>query len=98
MTPGAGPRRYVRSERVLWRRTVDGVVVLPIDHGDYFDLTGTGVALWEVLAMPRTVDEAAAELLSRFDGAPEAVVADLAPVLEDLIRRGAVTAGDGPEP
>lgn len=90
MTGVVGPRRYVRSERVLWRRTTDAVIVLPIDHGEFFDLTGTGVALWELLDVPRTLDEAAAELLTRFEGSVAAVTADVAPVLDDLVRRRAV--------
>jgi hypothetical protein len=96
VTAGAGQSRYVRSDRILWRRTMDGVVVLPVEHGEYFDLTGTGLVLWELLGTPHTVDEAAAALLARYEGSPGQVAADLAPVLEDLVRRQAVVVLEEP--
>lgn len=97
MTAGAGAGRYVRSDRILWRRTMDGVVVLPVDHGEFFDLAGTGAALWELLATPHTRDEAARELLGRYQGVADQVATDLVPVLDDLVRRGAVVVLEAPE-
>ena len=97
MTSGPATSRYVRSERVLWRRTADGVVVLPVDHGELFDLTGSGLAVWDLLATPHTVTEAAAELLERYEGVRDQVAADLERVLDELLRRRAVVVvAEGP--
>lgn len=95
---GADPLRYVQADRVLSRRTLTGILVLPLDHGEFFDLTGTGEALWDVLATPRTLSEAAAELLTRFAGPLSEVMADVAPVVDDLVRRNAVLEVEAARP
>lgn len=72
-------------------------MVLPVDHGELFDLTGSGLAVWDVLASPHTVAEAVAELLERYEGVTDQVAADLEPVLEELLRRRAVVVvAEGP--
>lgn len=98
MSGPARPVRYVQSERVLSRRTLHGILVLPIDHGEFFDLTGTGEVLWDVLAEPRSIAEAASALHVRFEGPLADVVADVTPVVADLVRRRALVRSDGPGP
>lgn len=92
--PGAGPR-YARAEAVLWRRTATAVVLLPLEDGEVIELAGTGAALWDLLAEPVTVGEAAAVLSSAFRTSPEQVAADIGPVLVELAGRGVVTELDG---
>ena len=85
MTP-----RYARSPAVLWRRTGDTVVMLSMDGGDVVELSGTGSALWDVLAGPISQEEAS-EVLSRLFAAPLDVVAgDVGPVLRELLDRSLV--------
>ena len=83
--------RYQRAEAVLWRRSADAVVVLPLDSGEVFTLHGSGSALWEVLARARTLDEAARQLGATFDRPVDNIAAEIAPVLRELARRRAVT-------
>ncbi|MGH9178401.1 MAG: PqqD family protein [Acidimicrobiales bacterium] len=80
---------------VLWRRTATAVVLLPLEHGEVFELAGTGAALWDVLAEPVTLGEAADALSTAFGTSPEQVAADIEPVLVELARRGVVTERDG---
>lgn len=91
---GAGPR-YARAEAVLWRRTVTAVVLLPLEDGEVFELAGTGAALWDLLAEPVTMGEAAVVLSRAFRTSPEQVAADIGPVLVELAGRGVVTELDG---
>jgi hypothetical protein len=60
-------RRFVHA-RVLSRRTADAVVLLALDDPstDPVALSGTGIAIWELLAAPRTVTEVAAALAPDF--------------------------------
>lgn len=88
---------WVRSSRVLWRRTTTGVALLPPGSEPPLTLTGSGALLWDLLAAPRTLAETAAALAERHDADPEVVRADVAPVLDELTRRGVlVPAGGAP--
>jgi hypothetical protein len=82
--------RFVRSSRVLWRRTSNGVVLLPSTESEPFTLSGSGSVLWEVLAEPVDVEEAS-QLLGELHGVDaEQVANDIAPVIDELTRRSAV--------
>ena len=84
--------RLRRRPDVLWRRSLDAVVLLPSGADDVVTLAGTGPALWELLAEWRTVDDLVATLAAAF-GAPEGQVAtDLAPLLEELTTVSAIEA------
>jgi hypothetical protein len=85
---------YVRADRVLWRRTTDRVVILASPLDELISMTGTGRDLWDCLAVPRTVADIASELAARYDVAPDRVLADIAPVLEELVGRGVIDATD----
>lgn len=88
-------RRYGRAADVLWRRAGGLVLLLPLEAEDVFQLGGTGPAVWDVLAEPRTVAEAAAVLAARYAVPAARIAADIEPVLDDLVRRGAVSVVAG---
>lgn len=80
VTTGGGGY-WVRADGVLWRRTPVAVVVLAAGAAEPFLLTGSGPALWQLLADP--VDEA--ELCRRLAECYGTTVATVAPgVLEVL--------------
>jgi hypothetical protein len=82
---------YQHSMSVLTRRSVDRMLLLTPRGGDELvELKGTGLMLWEMLETP--LDEAGiAERLARtFDVDAELVRRDIAPVLDDLVARGAL--------
>ena len=66
-------RRYTRRERVLWRRSGDAVVLLPADGSQVFTLEGSGVDLWQLLAEPIALDEAASALANAYGTTSEQV-------------------------
>jgi len=49
--------RWRRSESTLWRRTLDGVVVLPDGADAPLVLRGPAARIWELLAQPLNVEE-----------------------------------------
>jgi hypothetical protein len=49
--------RWRRAETTLWRRTLDGVVVLPDDAPAPLVLRGPAARIWELLVQPLTLPE-----------------------------------------
>jgi hypothetical protein len=86
-------RQGLRRADVLWRATLDGVVIRRPGEDDaraVVKLGGTGRSLWDALDEPSTFDELC-DRLAASHGAERAVVAaDLAPVIEDLVARSVV--------
>jgi hypothetical protein len=94
--------RLRRRPDVLWRRSLDAVVLLPPDADDVVTVAGTGPAVWEMLADWRTKDDLVATLSAAFDASEAEVEADLEPLLAQLTALGAVEAaadsgGSAPE-
>jgi hypothetical protein len=79
-----------RAPDVLWRDGAFGVVLLPASAREPLTLEGTGRALWDALAAPVAPAALAARLADDFGTDPERVAADIAPVLDELLRCGAL--------
>ena len=91
--------RWRRRPDVLWRRSLDAVVLLPAAADDVITLAGTGPAVWEVLAEWRTVDDVVGIMAAAYGTSPEVVATDLAPLLADLEAKGVLqTAADSGGP
>ena len=78
---------YGRSERVLWRRGYETVLLLQPGQREVVSLSGAGTALWELLATPTTVAEAADRLSSEYGVPADQVATDIRSVLDDLAER-----------
>ena len=83
-------RPCVRVPGALWRRTLDGALVLPPGADEPFALTPTAAAVWESLAEPRDADALVDELADRFDVERQRAAAEIRGLLDDLEARGAV--------
>lgn len=85
----SGETVYRRAD-VLWRHTVDRVVILVPASGEFITLPGSGSNLWAALKRPASLRELA-ERLAAIYGAPiEQITSDIEPALEELRCRGAV--------
>jgi hypothetical protein len=73
-----------RRPDVLWRRSLEAVVLLPVDAGDVLTLGGTGPAVWDLLAEWRTFDDLVAVLAAAYGASPAQVAADLEPLIAEL--------------
>ena len=89
MTSPSSVRR-VRAPGVLWREGDFGVVVLPFGDAGPQTLSGTAPFLWHALQQPLTDLALASELARRFGVEPDRVLADIAPVLDELTACGAL--------
>jgi hypothetical protein len=81
--------RLVRSPKVLWRRTLRGVVLRPVG-GEAIMLDGSGWLIWDTLASPATLEELSEQLAVRTAREAKIIAADVQPVLDELAQRGAV--------
>jgi Coenzyme PQQ synthesis protein D (PqqD) len=77
--------RWRRRADVLWRRSLDGVLLLPSGAEEPLTLAGTGPEMWELLAEPISMPDLTRELATRYETDAATVEADLAPVLDHLV-------------
>lgn len=77
-----------RRPDALWRRSLDGVVILGANAEEPITVLGPGLEIWELLAEWRTL-EALATLLSSEHGAdPVVVTRDVNALLDQLDAEG----------
>jgi hypothetical protein len=81
---------YRRGD-VLWRRTYDRVLILMPASGEVLTLQATACEMWAALEDPGSLDEVSRRLAAVYDAPLEQIASDVAPVLEELERRGALT-------
>jgi hypothetical protein len=87
-------RRWHRHPHVLWRRSLDAILVLPRGSAEPVTLTGTGPEIWELLEEPCSTDVMVAVLAERHAADPVVVTGDVTELLEELLQRGAVETLD----
>ena len=75
---------------VLWRRSGDQVLIRRRGDDRLTVLAGTGVALWDALDTPSTIDALATEFAAAHDAAVDTVTADLRQALVTLVDAGIV--------
>jgi hypothetical protein len=80
----------VRSPDVLWRRTLDGVVLLPPSAPSPIHVVGAGWPIWQLLAEPIPRDELIDTIVSLYDDRPPGLEADLSHVIDQLTEVGAI--------
>jgi hypothetical protein len=81
--------RVARHPHVLWRRSLDAVLVLPLAGDEPVVLTGSDVALWQLLLEPRTIEELC-DLLDDANGDVAPDVGDVRDVVDRLLACGAL--------
>jgi Coenzyme PQQ synthesis protein D (PqqD) len=86
--------RWHRHPHVLWRRSLDAVLVLPKGSAEPVTLAGTGPEIWELLEEPCSIDVMVAVLAERHAADPVVVQRDVSQLLELLLQRGAVETLD----
>ena len=80
----------VRTSATLWRTGPYGQVLLAPGDEQPQSLDDRAALVWAALAEPVTADELAEDLATVFAANPDAVAADLAPLLAGWVAGGAV--------
>jgi hypothetical protein len=91
--PHASRSSRYRPADSVHTRTFDGeLVILDLAHGEYFALDPIGSRLWVALEQGKSIEQVAAEIVQEYDVSAETAAADLAALLDDLVRRGLLVA------
>lgn len=81
---------YVRQRSVLWRATMDGVLVLRMADGGAMHVIGSGAELWEMLEEPHSTLELTEGLAATYDVAMEQVQPHVQQLIRELGEAGIV--------
>ena len=81
---------YRHADGVLSRRVGDSVLILVRQSGELICIDGSAQALWDSLQTPRSAERTAGLLAEMYGVSDEVVGRDIAPVLADLVDRGAL--------
>jgi hypothetical protein len=81
------PVRYCRANRTVWRLAHDTALVRAVASNEVLVLAGAGSALWQLLAEPLTLDQAARRIADAYDVPPEQIERDIALLIDDLTGR-----------
>lgn len=85
---------YARAEgRFSESRIDDEVVLMQIDSGEFFSLTGTGAAIWQAIDGTRDRGGLIAVLAELYGAEPGAIGPDVDAFLAQLTAAGLVTGG-----
>jgi hypothetical protein len=87
VTSPIAPNSVVRRGDVLWRATLNGVLIRPPGADEVVKLAGTGLALWAELEQPTHFSDLCASLAAGHRADPNQIAADLMPVIVDLVER-----------
>ena len=79
---------WARADDVLWRATIDGVVVLVPSADEPVVLGGPAAAVWHLLEHPTSLGVLCQRLTALYDVSASRIVADVAPLLDELDGRG----------
>jgi len=82
---------------VVYKRVMDGAVLLSTTDEVYYGLNAVGALVWEQLPPTLTrLDEVCARLARRYpDVAADTIRADVVELLDDLLAHGLVRAAEG---
>ena len=82
----------VRSSAALWRRLLDGVLILTPEMSEPLRITAPGDVVWLWLEEPQNIDDIADGLATLYGVTSDTVRADIAPVLRELFELGAIVS------
>ena len=72
---------------------IDGdLVMMSVEQGEYFGITGVGSRVWELLATPTTVADITRVICTEYAVEETACQADMQTFVEELIQLGLVSA------
>jgi hypothetical protein len=83
---------YRRRPDVLWRRSLDAVLLLPRGSEDVVTVGGTGADVWALLDTWRDLDSLVTLLAPHYSGDRARIAADVQALLRELEGRAAVEA------
>ncbi|MEM7142984.1 MAG: PqqD family protein [Actinomycetota bacterium] len=83
-------RDTIRRGDVLWRASLNGVLIRVPGAHEVVKLAGTGAAVWAELDAPITFGSLCDALAESHDASADRIAVDLAPVIADLAEKRVV--------
>ena len=74
----------------------DELVMMSADKGNYLGLSEVGTRIWELVEVPRTIDDLCTQLVTEFDVTRDVCRAEVETFLRDLERHGAIALDPRP--
>lgn len=82
------PATYVRDPKLIAADMSGETVLMSIDSGQYYGLSGVGSQIWEMLAEPMTLEAVVQKLCATFQIDEAQCRADAETFLKDLVASG----------
>ncbi len=89
---------YVHQDSVVARKEgivaseMDGeTVMMNLETGKYYNLGGTGSAIWKIIVNPIKVNEIIGELVEKYSTTQEQCIQDVLPFLQNMVEQGLIT-------
>lgn len=82
--------KYIRDTGLISAEMDGDIVMMSIENGCYYGLTGTARAIWDHLETDKSVDELMTLLQPIYEVSEEVLRADVGVFLTDLLQKGLV--------
>jgi hypothetical protein len=82
-----------RTDRFTETDIDDEIVVMRLDNGEFFSLSGTGADIWRLIDGSRDRSAVVAALAAEFEGDPASIEADVDAFLVELEGTGLLAGG-----
>jgi hypothetical protein len=91
-----GAERFIVSRPDVVASTVDGeVVAINLATGSYYNIAGSGTAVWATVDQVASTDEVIARLAHRYEQPVEKIAEAVTPFMDELLAEGLIRpAGD----
>jgi hypothetical protein len=80
-----------RNPSILFNDFDDGLMMMDIDSGNYFDIDSVGGRIWALLESPTTIDRICESLVAEYDVEADLCRAETVGFIEELAGKGLVT-------
>jgi Coenzyme PQQ synthesis protein D (PqqD) len=91
---GSGERAFTVDASRVVHETIDGeTILIALDTGSYYSLTGSGPEIWSLLAVGHPVEAAAQALAERYPQQSQEAASELRRLAVELEREGLLVPG-----
>ena len=85
--------RFKRNRNLIGATIDDELVMMSVEHGQYYGLGGVGPRVWELIEQPRTLEQLVEQVLEEFEVEREVCEKDMVEFLEQMEKLGLVERG-----
>lgn len=82
--------KFKRNPGLIAAEMDGDIVMMSVETGTYYGLTGIAPQIWEALESPKTVEELHSQMLSLYEVEGDELLADLASFLSEMQKNGLV--------